>query len=207
MHESWYNLLRKHLLRTIVGESESSTGSSAQDKQDEQAVESTAQQDTSTQAGSSASASHGESDSTEKKTASEDEPLGGKGMKALRDERESNRALKAENSRLKEQLAHKSDDSSTVEQRLKALEDERDLAKRENMQIKVAAAKGLPVDLASRLQGSTLEELEADADKLVSLFSTRAESQPRMKPDNSQGKSGVPAPSTLAEAIQEHYSK
>lgn len=169
MHESWYNLLRKHLLRTIVGESESSTGSSAQDKQDEQTIESTAQQDTSTQAGSSASVSHGESDSTEKKTTGEDEPLGGKGMKAL--------------------------------------EDERDLAKRENMQIKVAAAKGLPVDLASRLQGSTLEELEADADKLVSIFSTRAESQPRMKPDNSQGKSGVPAPSTLAEAIQEHYSK
>ena len=37
----------------------------------------------------------------------------------------------------------------------------------------IAIAKGLPIELASRLKGETKEELEADADKLLSLVGTR----------------------------------
>lgn len=38
----------------------------------------------------------------------------------------------------------------------------------------VAAAKGIPAELADRLQGSTREELEADADVLICALIRRA---------------------------------
>ncbi|NYE44193.1 hypothetical protein [Streptomyces fulvorobeus] len=49
-------------------------------------------------------------------------------------------------------------------------ERERDEARAEALRITVAAAKGLTPSQAKRLQGSTKEELEADADELVKDF-------------------------------------
>lgn len=51
-----------------------------------------------------------------------------------------------------------------------AAERERDEARAEALRITVAAAKGLTPKQAARLQGSTKEELEADADELVKDF-------------------------------------
>lgn len=43
-------------------------------------------------------------------------------------------------------------------------------ARAEAMRYRVAVAKGVPAELAERLRGQTAEELEADADKLLSLL-------------------------------------
>lgn len=55
----------------------------------------------------------------------------------------------------------------TLEQRLAALEKERDEKGVENLRLKIASRKQLPEDLADRLRGTTAEELEADADRLL----------------------------------------
>ncbi|AGW41734.1 cold shock protein [Leifsonia xyli subsp. cynodontis DSM 46306] len=53
---------------------------------------------------------------------------------------------------------------------------------------KVALEKGIPVDLAGRLQGSNYEELAADADTLVSLLpAAGAPVKQTPRPDPSQG--------------------
>ncbi|MFD4699754.1 hypothetical protein [Streptomyces niveus] len=51
-----------------------------------------------------------------------------------------------------------------------AAERERDEARADALRISVAASKGLSPEQAARLQGSTKEELEADADALKALF-------------------------------------
>lgn len=56
------------------------------------------------------------------------------------------------------------------------------------MRLEVAAAKGLTPKQAARLQGSTREELEADADDLLATFGTASGAQ------QSQQSSGTPAP-------------
>lgn len=78
-------------------------------------------------------------------------------LKKLEDERRA-----AEEAKLKEQGDYK----SLLEQReieLKAL-------RLQSERLRVATAKGLPIELAERLQGETAKELEADADKLLTLF-------------------------------------
>lgn len=84
-------------------------------------------------------------------------------------------ASKSEQERLAEQLE---------EQKRRA-----DMAERTLMRTQVAAAKGLPPKLADRLQGDTIEELEADADDLLAEFEVRSGSP---RPDPSQGAKGDP---------------
>ncbi|MFD9205977.1 hypothetical protein ACFVZM_06815 [Streptomyces sioyaensis] len=60
------------------------------------------------------------------------------------------------------------DDARTVAER------ERDEARAELLRVRVAADKGLTVEQAARLRGSTKEELEADADELKKLFTPSA---------------------------------
>ncbi|BDM70618.1 hypothetical protein HEK616_41050 [Streptomyces nigrescens] len=62
------------------------------------------------------------------------------------------------------------DDARTVAER------ERDEARAELLRMRVAADKGLTPAQAGRLQGSTKEELEADADELKKLFAPAASS-------------------------------
>jgi hypothetical protein len=50
------------------------------------------------------------------------------------------------------------------------------------LRYEVAAAKGLDLTLASRLTGSTLEELEADADALMALIPPKAPEAPPAPP-------------------------
>lgn len=57
----------------------------------------------------------------------------------------------------------------------------------ENLRLKVAVNKGIPPELASRLQGATTEELEADADTLLSMVAPGARG---MRPNPAQGTSG-----------------
>jgi hypothetical protein len=73
----------------------------------------------------------------------------------------------------------KTAEMSEVERLQKQLDDERkageqakadaDIARLEMLRLQVATEKGLPAPLASRLQGTTKEALEADADGLLEL--------------------------------------
>ncbi|WP_405620216.1 hypothetical protein [Streptomyces sp. NBC_00076] len=54
---------------------------------------------------------------------------------------------------------------------------ERDAAARKALVLEIAAGKGLTPAQAARLQGSTKEELEADADALKALFGTSNDGQ------------------------------
>lgn len=58
----------------------------------------------------------------------------------------------------------------------------------------VAIRKGLPQDLADRLVGSTVEELEADADKLLALIPPNQNTGRPPAPDLRQGQRGGQAP-------------
>jgi len=71
-------------------------------------------------------------------------------------------------------------------------------AERDAMVATIALDKGLPAALARRLQGSTPEELQADADELLAQFPASQETTARRapRPDTSQGSSargGAPA--------------
>ena len=60
-------------------------------------------------------------------------------------------------------------DQQRLEERVTAAEEQVGPLQAENLRLKVAIAKGLPANLIGRLQGSTQEELEKDADTLLSL--------------------------------------
>lgn len=71
-------------------------------------------------------------------------------------------------------------------------------ASAELLRLKVAADKGITGDATKLLKGSTQEELEAEADLLLSLIANQ--SKPKApKPDELQGK---PAPATLGQLTQ-----
>jgi predicted nucleic acid-binding Zn-ribbon protein len=74
----------------------------------------------------------------------------------------------------------------------------------ENARLHVALDKGLPKALAGRLQGSTVEELTADAEALMALVTQPvAPVVPQPRPDQSQG----PQPSSVNtdDALWEQY--
>jgi hypothetical protein len=84
------------------------------------------------------------------------------------------RRLRNESASYRTKAKELEDRDLTAQQRLERERD--DLKQRltplevENMQYRVAAAKDIPLNLASRLRGSTPEELEQDADKLKAEF-------------------------------------
>lgn len=65
----------------------------------------------------------------------------------------------------------------------------------QNMRLQVAVDKGLNAQLAARLQGSTKEELEADADTLLGMLAPQPGAQQGLRPNPAQGTSGAGAPS------------
>ncbi|MFE6493426.1 hypothetical protein [Streptomyces sp. NPDC057748] len=70
-------------------------------------------------------------------------------------------------------------EKATAEQAATTARAEADAAVRRALLLEVALSKGLTGDQAARLQGSTKEELEADADKLTALFGAPASQAPR----------------------------
>jgi len=104
----------------------------------------------------------------------EDSPLGPAGEKAL--EAFKARARKAE-SEAKELAARVKEfeerDLSEQERLAKTAEEARVAAERaesENLRLRIAVEKGLPIDLADRMVGKSREELEADADELAAFI-------------------------------------
>lgn len=95
-----------------------------------------------------------DSDGEGEKPAPDDEPLGEKGKKALDAERTLRRAAEAQAREAR----------AAVEAAEKAADERVALIK---ARYEVAAANGIPAELVDRLQGSTRDELDADAKKLV----------------------------------------
>ncbi|MGW5426876.1 hypothetical protein ACWET9_06565 [Streptomyces sp. NPDC004059] len=107
--------------------------------------------------------------------------LGEAGQKALAAERKraaaAERAAKSQQKQLEEltrQLQEFQDRDKTEAQKLaeakSAAEQRATSAEQQLLRFKVAAAKNLPANLASRLQGATEEEMAADADSLLEVL-------------------------------------
>ena len=136
-----------------------------------------------------------------------DEPLGEGGLKALQAEREANKAARAKLAEYEAKLKELSDRDKTEEEkreeRLKELEKSNSQNARRALQYEVAAEKGIPLRLASRLRGDDRDAMLADADELLPLIHQNP-SPTIPKPDKSQGKGGGAKPTSLTEAIAEH---
>lgn len=100
-----------------------------------------------------------------------DEPLGATGIKALTTERDARAKAERELAALRKEIE---DSKKTAEQ--KSADDlaAEKRTSQENaakaLRYEIAAEKGLDLKFASRLNGSTKEELEADADALMALI-------------------------------------
>ena len=117
-----------------------------------------------------------------------DEPLGDAGKRALQSERERANRLEKEHKQALAKLKEIEDrDLSELEKAQRAAKeygDELAALKARALRNEVALAKGIPAELAGRLQGETEEELAADADKLLALVGTPKRT---LQPDKGQG--------------------
>lgn len=117
----------------------------------------------------------------------DDDKLGDGGKKALDAERKARRDAEKKASDLEARLKELEDKDKSEGERLAArlAQAEKDKADAESraLRLEVAAAKGLTPTQARRLVGTTIEELEADADELLSSF----------KPSDGPPPNGAPA--------------
>jgi hypothetical protein len=115
--------------------------------------------------------------------------LGDPGKRAIAAERKradiAEKSLKA----LQEELQKRENAELTELERFKRENDElrnqSSTSSLEATRYRVALEKGIPADLAARLQGTNYDEISADADTLVSLIPAPGKPVPR--PDLSQG--------------------
>lgn len=97
-------------------------------------------------------------------------------------------------------------DAEKVADRIKAAEERAAAAEAKALRLEVATSKGLTPAQAKRLTGSTVEELEADADELLEAFggsaAKAADTKPRvnLRPVPGAGTSDDGAAATLSEA-------
>lgn len=130
----------------------------------------------------------------------------------LAKERDKRQTLDKENAALKARLAEferaqmteqekTAADLKTAQDRVAALEAQ--IAEQQHQAAVAEALKtaGLPADLAGRLQGSTPEELAADAKALAAALG-----EPPVDPSQGQHTGGKMAPRSLTEALRNHYN-
>lgn len=146
----------------------------------------------------------------------EDEKLGEGGLKALQAEREARSQAEKQiadlNARIKEfEDAQKTDEEKQSEaelERQKQFEETaaaKAKAEAQLLRYEVAASKGIDLKFVNRINGSTKEELEADADAFLELLGNASPSSPKPDPSAGRGAEQV-KPSTLQDAIGQHYS-
>lgn len=128
------------------------------------------------------------------------EPLGDAGKKALDEERKARREAEKALREVQEQLQALTDkDKSEVEKlrdEVANLTKERDTDRLKVLRSDVAMAKGLTAAQAKRLVGSTLEELEADADEILEAFPAQGATPPPSRKPSTSGLSGGGEPSS-----------
>jgi hypothetical protein len=84
--------------------------------------------------------------------------------------RKANREAEKYRLRVKEFEDRDKSEQEKLEERAKAAEESARKAEEARLRAEVALDKGLPKALAARLQGATLEEMQADADALLALI-------------------------------------
>jgi hypothetical protein len=135
--------------------------------------------------------------------------LGEAGQKALVAERKARAAAERQAKthqrqldemakRLKEYEDRDKSEADKLAEAKTAAEREAATAKRELMRYRVAAKKKLPAELANRLQGSTEEEMESDADNLLEVFGT----QQRQTPSYDGGVRQTARPASMNDLIR-----
>lgn len=87
--------------------------------------------------------------------------------KAARDANARRRELEAELARIKEE-------GQPLEQRLQVASQRAQEAELKALRLEVGVAKGLPIELASRLAGSDAESLTQDAESLLEILKTKS---------------------------------
>ena len=145
-----------------------------------------------------------------------DEPLGEKGLKALQEEREARKALEKQVAEFAPLLelakglrgavpGEEPSDTDKLAAELEQMKTEVAQERLGRLRLEVATAKGLTAAQAARLQGTTAEELQADADALLALFPTQT------TPEAPKGPRGDPAqgarPGGTAGGIQSGAAK
>lgn len=98
------------------------------------------------------------------------------------DKAKSDAAAKAEEDAKKSETEKVAGDLAELRKQLEEAETARQKSEAESLRLRVAAAKGLTETQANRLQGSTKEELEADADELIESFGVKTDGKPDEKP-------------------------
>ena len=130
----------------------------------------------------------------------------------LAKERDKRQTLDKENAALKARLAEferaqmteqekTAADLKTAQDRVAALEAQIAEQHRQAAVAKALKTAGLSADLAGRLQGSTPEELAADAKALAAALGELP-----VDPSQGQHAGGKPAPRSLTEALRNHYN-
>lgn len=138
--------------------------------------------------------------------ANEPEPqLGDAGLKALQAERARAAKAEADLRAYKQEIEDsKKTDAQKSTEALAAAQAEGREAASKALRYEVAAAKGLSLTLAARLSGSTREELEADADALMTLIPKAPDAAPAPPPNGptvpGQQPGGVQTPALVTQS-------
>lgn len=130
----------------------------------------------------------------------------------LAKERDKRQAFEEENTALRARLAEferaqmteqekTAADLKTAQDRVAALEAQIADQQRQAAVAEALKTAGLPADLAGRLQGSTPEELVADAKTLAAALG-----EPPVDPSQGHHAGGKTTPRSLTEALRNHYN-
>jgi hypothetical protein len=103
-------------------------------------------------------------------------------------------ALKDDAERWREYEQSQKSDHEKLAERLATAESTASEAVAQLTRYEVATQKGIPADALELLQGSDRTQLEASADKLLSLIADQ--SKPKLRPDTNQGQ---PAPANVGQ--------
>lgn len=131
---------------------------------------------------------------------SDPDRLGDAGKKALDEERKARKAAEAELAKYRKAEQDRADADRTEAEKRAAAEQRAAAAELRAAKVEVAHAKGLTPAQAKRLNGSTREELEADADEILRDFPTAPANPapPAPRPDPGQGPRPTGAGATVA---------
>lgn len=137
--------------------------------------------------------------------------LGDKGKAALDAERKARREAEKRAKEGEAAIARLAEIEESAKSEQQKAVDRAERAEREAAELRlavlrrdVAAAKGLPSELAERLSGSDRESLEADADALMAVVASQKKPGP---PNPPSGGDGPPKAKSLAEAVSARYGR
>lgn len=110
--------------------------------------------------------------------------------------RKANKEAETARLRLKEYEDREKTDGEKLTERITAAEKRAEEAETRALRLEVATTKGLTAAQARRLVGTTTEELEADADELLSSFKSEGGAPPPSKPTEQLRGGGDPTEDT-----------